>query len=101
MVVTPCGLLQNQFRISCSLLDVETSTVMCRTAEDVAENSQYTKSLPAGRKLQMVVTVLDLLYTARSRCPPIAEYSRKSAAADDGLHRTNRALIPNVGDEAH
>jgi hypothetical protein len=59
--------------------------MMCRTTEDVAESSQHTKSLPADRKLQMVVTVLNLLYTARSRRPPQAEYGRKSIAADDGL----------------
>jgi hypothetical protein len=59
--------------------------MMCRTAEDVAESSQYTNSLPSGRKLQMVVIVLNLLYTARSRRPPEAEYGRKSVAADDGL----------------
>jgi hypothetical protein len=28
-VVTPCGLLQNQFCIPCSPLDVETNTMMC------------------------------------------------------------------------
>jgi hypothetical protein len=40
IVVTPCALLQIQFHISCSLPDVEANTMMCRTTEDVAENSQ-------------------------------------------------------------
>jgi hypothetical protein len=40
--------------------------------------------------------VSNLLYYARSRCPPEAEYSRKSVAANDGLQWTNRALIPHV-----
>jgi hypothetical protein len=70
--------------------------MMCHTAEDVAENSQYAESLLACEKSQMVVTMLNLLYTARSRRPPEAEYSRKLAASDDGLQRTNCALIPNV-----
>jgi hypothetical protein len=70
--------------------------MMCRMVEDIVENSQYTKSLHVGQKLRMVVTILNLLYTARSRRPPEAEYSRKSVAVDDGLQRTNRALIPNA-----
>jgi hypothetical protein len=70
--------------------------MMCRTIEDISESSQYTKSLPAGRKLRMAIIVLNLLYTARSRRPSEAEYSRKSVAADDGLKQTNQALIPNV-----
>jgi hypothetical protein len=47
----------------------------------------------------MVVTVSNLFCTARSSRPHEAEYSRKLAAVDDGLQRTNRALIPNVGDQ--
>jgi hypothetical protein len=55
------------------------------------------KSLHAGRKLRFAVTVLNLQYTTRSCCPLEAEYSRKTGAADDGMQRTNLALIPNVG----
>jgi hypothetical protein len=51
--------------------------MMCRTAEDVIESSQYTNSLHAGRKLWMAVTILNILYTARTKRPPEAEYDRK------------------------
>jgi hypothetical protein len=59
--------------------------MVCRVTEDVAENSQYAKSLPAGRKLRMTIFVLNLFYTERSRRPPEAEYGKKSVAANDDL----------------
>jgi hypothetical protein len=47
----------------------------------------------------MVVTLSNLLYSACSRRLPEAEYSRKSVAANNGLQRMNRALIPRVVEE--
>jgi hypothetical protein len=38
----------------------------------------------------------NLLCSARSRGPPEDKYCGESAAANDGLQRTNRALIPHV-----
>jgi hypothetical protein len=72
---------------------------MCRMTEYIVENSLKARSLPAGQKLRMAVTVSNLLCPARSSRPREAEYSRKSAVANDGLQRTNRALIPNVVNE--
>jgi hypothetical protein len=70
--------------------------MMSRTVEDVAENSQYVEVFVTGCKLQVAVTVFNLLYTAHSSHPREAEYSSKVVTADDGLQRMNRALISNV-----
>jgi hypothetical protein len=82
-VVTPCGLLQNQFPHYLSLPDIETNTMVCCIAENVVEKLSVDQVFASRSEVTNVGTVANLLYTARSERPPKAEYSRRTVATND------------------
>jgi hypothetical protein len=71
-VVTPCGLLQKLFRHYLSLPDVETNTMMCRIVENVIEKLSVKQVFAGWSEVTNVVTVANLLYTTRTKRPPIS-----------------------------
>jgi hypothetical protein len=92
-VVTPCGLLQNQFRHYLSLPYVETNTMVCRITQNVVES--VVQVFASRSKVTNVVTVANLLYTARTKHPPEVEYIRKLVATNDDPQQTNRSSDTN------
>jgi hypothetical protein len=77
--------------------------MICRTAEDVVESSQYTKVFAHRSEVNDGLNYLESsLYHAfftstRSRIQQ--EDNKKITTPNDDLQWTNRALIPNVVDE--
>jgi hypothetical protein len=71
-VVTPCGLLQKLFRHYLSLPDVETNMMMYCIVENIVEKLSVKQVFAGWSEVTNVVTVANLLYTTRTKRPPIS-----------------------------